>query len=153
MENTPISLTTQVKDAMKNAMRSKEKSRLATIRLILAAIKQREVDERITLDNSQVIAIMNKMVKQCRESIAQFDAAGRTELSAKEYEDITVIQTFLPAALPDAEIDKLITEAIATTQADSMKDMGKAMQFLREKIDGRADMSAVSRKLKTHLNA
>ncbi len=134
-------------------MRNKDKERLATIRLITAAIKQREVDERIELDDTQVLMVLDKMVKQRRDSIEQFNSAGREDLAAKEIAEIEVIQEYLPEALSDDEIEQIISEAITTTGAASMKDMGKVMGMIKPKMQGRADMGVVSAKIKAALNA
>ena len=136
---------------MKSALRNKEKERLGIVRLILAAIKQREVDERITLDDSQVLAVLDKMVKQRRDSIAQYESAGREDLANQEKYELEVIQTYLPAQLSEAEIDALVDQAIAAAGAASAKDMGKVMNALRPQVQGRADMGAVSAKLKAKL--
>jgi uncharacterized protein len=146
-----MSLKDRITEDMKTAMRAGEKERLATIRLILSAIKQREVDERITLDDNQVVAVVEKMMKQRKESIVQFEAGGRADLVAKEQAEITVLQTYLPAQLSDAEIDALITEAIASTGASSIKDMGKVVGAIKAKAQGRADMGAVSARVKQKL--
>jgi len=138
---------------MKSAMRAGEKSKLATIRLILAAIKQVEVDTRNDLDNSQVLAVLDKMVKQRRESISQYEQAGRNELAEKEHQEITVIQEYLPEQLGEDEITSLIDEAIAATGAESMRDMGKVMGQLKPKLQGRADMGAVSARIKARLSS
>src|SRR5271170_3200502 len=132
-----MSLTLKIQTDMKEAMRAKDKARLDTIRLILAAIKQREVDERITLDDTQVLAVLDKMLKQRRESITQFTAGGREDLAQKEISEMTVIQEYLPPALEEAELKQLIDAAIATTGASSIKDMGKVMTELKPKIQGR----------------
>ena len=132
-------------------MRSGQKERLAAIRLALAAIKQREVDERITLEDNQVLAVLDKMIKQRRESIAQFEAGGRADLVAKESAEIAVLQGYLPAQMSEAEIDALIAEAIAATGAASLKDMGKVMGFVKPKAQGRADLGAVSARIKQKL--
>ena len=145
-------LKERITEDMKTAMRSGEKERLATIRLILAAIKQREVDERITLDDSQVLAAVEKMIKQRKEAISQFEAGGRADLVAKESAEITVLQAYLPAQLSDAEVDSLIAEAIASTGAASIKDMGKVMGAVKAKAQGRADMGAVSARIKQKLS-
>jgi uncharacterized protein YqeY len=145
-------LKDRITEEMKNAMRAGEKERLATIRLILSAIKQREVDERIQLDDTQVLAVVEKMVKQRKESIAQFEAGGRADLVAKEQAEMAVLQTYLPAQISDAEIDALITEAIASTGAASIKDMGKVMAAVKAKAQGRADMGAVSARIKQKLS-
>ncbi|MCH8531258.1 MAG: GatB/YqeY domain-containing protein [Saccharospirillum sp.] len=142
----------QITEAMKDAMRAKEKTRLGTIRLILAELKRIEVDERIELDDARVLAVLDKMNKQRRDSIAQFDAAGRDDLAAIEREEMEVIATFLPAALSEEDINALIQDAIATTGATGMQDMGKVMGLLKPKVQGRADMGAVSQKIKAQLS-
>lgn len=147
------SLKQRIDADMKDAMRAKDKERLGTIRLILAAIKQREVDERITLDDSQVLAVLEKMVKQRRDSISQFEAAGRTDLAAKEKAELDLIQTYMPPQLSEAEIDAIIEQTIAATGATSAKDMGKVMGPLKAQLQGRADMGAVSARLKARLSA
>lgn len=144
-------LKAKISDDMKAAMRAKEKERLGVIRLMLAAIQQKEVDEQIELDDAAVLAVLDKMVKQRRESISQFDKAGRDELSAKEQAEIVVIQDYLPAQMDDTEIEAMIAEAIASTGAAEMKDMGKVMGILKPKLQGRADMGAVSGKIKAQL--
>jgi len=136
---------------MKAAMRAGEKSRLATIRLIMAAIKQREVDERIELDDAQVLGVIDKMVKQRRESIAQFEAGGRADLVASETAELTQLSAYLPAQLSAAELDAMINEAIAATGATSIKDMGKVMAAIKAKAAGRADMGAVGARIKARL--
>ncbi|MEN8171229.1 MAG: GatB/YqeY domain-containing protein [Pseudomonadota bacterium] len=146
-------LRDQLTADMKDAMRAKDKERLGTIRLILAAVKQREVDERIELDDTQVLAVLDKMVKQRRDSIKQYNDAGRGELSAVEESEIVVIQHYLPAALSDEEINTLIEEAVASSGAAGMKDMGKVMGQLKPKLQGRADMGQVSGKIKARLSA
>jgi uncharacterized protein len=146
-------LKDRITEDMKTAMRAGEKERLATIRLILSAIKQREVDERITLDDSQVLAAIEKMIKQRKEAITQFEAGGRADLVAKETAEIAILQTYLPAQMSDAEIDGLIAEAIASTGAASIKDMGKVMAAVKAKAQGRADMGAVSARIKQKLGA
>jgi uncharacterized protein YqeY len=145
-------LKDRITEEMKNAMRAGEKERLATIRLILSAIKQREVDERIQLDDSQVLAVVEKMVKQRKESIAQFEAGGRADLVAKEQAEMAVLQTYLPAQMSEAELDALIAEAVASTGAASIKDMGKVMAAVKAKAQGRADMGAVSARIKQKLS-
>ena len=144
-------LKDQLTADMKEAMRAKDKERLGTVRLILAAIKQREVDERIELDDAQVLAVLDKMVKQRRDSIKQYKDAGRDELAAVEEAEIAVIQAYLPAALSDEEIDTLIEEAISSSGASGMQDMGKVMGQLKPKLQGRADMGQVSGKIKARL--
>ena len=136
---------------MKNAMRAKDKERLGTVRLILAEIKKVEVDERIDPDDSRIISIMDKMVKQRRESIKQYVDGGRQELADKEQAEIDIIQEFLPQPLTDEEIDTIIAEAITSTGASSMQDMGKVMGSIKGHLTGRADMGAVSQKIKAAL--
>jgi uncharacterized protein YqeY len=143
-----MALRDRITEDMKSAMRAGEKDRLGTIRMILAAIKQREVDERITLDDSQVFTVLEKMVKQRKEAIAQFETGGRADLVAKEGAELALIQTYLPSQLSDSELDALIAEAIASTGAASIKDMGKVMGVVKAKAAGRADMSAVSARIK-----
>jgi uncharacterized protein YqeY len=147
-----MTLKDRITEDMKNAMRAGEKERLATIRLILSAVKQREVDERIVLDDSQVLAAIEKMIKQRKEAITQFEAGGRADLVAKETAEIAILQTYLPAQMSDAEIDALIGEAIASTGAASIKDMGKVMGAVKAKAQGRADMGAVSARIKQKLS-
>ena len=146
-------LRDQLSADMKDAMRAKDKERLGTIRLILAAIKQREVDERIELDDTQVLVVLDKMLKQRRDSIKQYRDAGREELAAVEESEIVVIQHYLPAALSAEEIDTLIEEAVVTSGAEGMKDMGKVMGQLKPKLQGRADIGQVSGKIKARLSA
>ncbi len=145
------SLKERINADMKAAMRAKEKERLATIRLMLAAIKQKEVDERIELDDTQVLAVIDKMVKQRRDSIAQYRDAGREDLAEKEEFELGIIQEYMPAQLSDAEIDQLIDEAIAESGAEGMKDMGKIMGIIKPKAQGRADMGALSARVKGRL--
>ncbi len=146
-------LKAQIQEDMKAAMRGGEKSRLATIRLALAAIKQREVDERIELDDGQVLSVLDKMVKQRRESITQFEAGGRADLVAIENAELAVLSAYLPAQLSDAELDAMINEAIAASGATSIKDMGKVMAAIKAKAAGRADMGAVGARVKARLSA
>ena len=141
-------LKDRIQDDMKTAMRARAKERLGAIRLILAAIKQREVDERITLSDGQTLAVLEKMIKQRRESLAQYQSAGRADLAAQEAFEIDLIQSYLPAPLAEAELEALIGEAIAATGAQSVRDMGKVMAILREQAQGRADMAAVSARIK-----
>ncbi len=147
------SLKQRITEEMKSAMRAGDKERLGTIRLILAAIKQVEVDTRNDLDDTAVVAILDKMVKQRRESIAQYEKAGREELAAREQAEIEIIQTYLPEQLGEAEIDALITAAIDETGATSLRDMGKVMGKLKPQLQGRADMGAVSAIIKQRLGA
>jgi uncharacterized protein YqeY len=137
---------------MKAAMRTGEKERLATIRMLLAGIKQREVDERIQLDDAQVMSVLEKMIKSRKESVVQFEAGGRADLVARENAEIALLQTYLPAQLSDAEIDQLIAEAIAATGATSVKDMGKAMAVIKSRAQGKADMAVVGAKVKARLS-
>ncbi len=146
-----MSLKQRLDEDVKAAMRARDRDRLGTLRLITAAIKQREVDERIVLDDAQVLAVLDKMVKQRRESIAQFDAAGRTDLSDKERFELGILQEFLPAALTPAEIDHLIADAITASGAQGARDMGAVMALLRPQVQGRADMADVSRRVKARL--
>jgi len=147
-----VTLKERITEDMKAAMRASEKERLLTIRMVQAAIKQREVDERVVLDDTQVIAVIEKMVKQRRESIAAFEQGGRADLAEKEQSEIALLQVYLPAQLSAAEVDALIKEAIATTGATSMKDMGKVMGAVKAKAAGRADMGAVSASIKAALS-
>ena len=144
-------LTDRIKEDMKASMKGGNKARLGVIRLILAAIKQVEVDERIELDNERVIQVLDKMLKQRRESIKQFADAGRHDLVAIEEAEIPVIQDFLPQALTETEIDLMVKDAVAESGAESDKDMGKVMALLKAKMQGRADMSVVSVKIKAAL--
>lgn len=148
-----MSLKQQLNDAMKQAMRAKDKARLGAIRLIQAEVKRVEVDERIDIDDQRLLTIMDKMVKQRRDSISQYQKAGRQELAAVETAEIAVIQEFLPAALEQQEIEQLIAEAISTTGAESMRDMGKVMGILKPQIQGRADAGQVGAMVKKALNA
>ena len=147
-----MTLKERITDDMKSAMRAGEKERLGTIRLVLAAIKQREVDERITLDDGQVLAVLEKMIKQRKESITQFENGGRSDLVAKEQAELSVLQAYLPAQMSDAEIDVLIAEAVAASGATSIKDMGKVMGLVKAKAQGKADMGAVSARIKQKLS-
>ncbi|GAA0292250.1 GatB/YqeY domain-containing protein [Psychrosphaera haliotis] len=147
-----MSLVTTLKDAQKDAMRNKDKERLGTIRMVLAAVKQREIDERIELDDEQVIAILTKMVKQRRDSQSQFEQADRPELAAKEASEIKVIEAFMPQPLSEEEVSSLIANAIESTSASGMQDMGKVMAELKPTLTGRADMGKVSGLVRTYLN-
>lgn len=144
-------ITDRIKNEMKSAMKAGDKKRLGVIRLILAAIKQKEVDERIELDDKQVIIVLDKMLKQRRESIKQYRDADREDLAEVEEAEIVVIQEFLPESLTEAEIDGMVEAAISDTDASSIKDMGKVMAILKPKMQGRADMSLVSAKIKQQL--
>lgn len=141
----------KILEDMKTAMRSQDKEKLGTIRLIMAALKQREVDERIVLSDEQVLATLNKMIKQRRDSISQYEAGNRPDLAQKEAEEIKVIQLYLPAQLSEAEIEQAITAALQESGATSAKDMGKVMGILKAKLQGKADMTVVSAKVKEKL--
>jgi uncharacterized protein YqeY len=147
---TDSAIKARVQEDMKNAMRNHDKERLMTIRLILAALKQREIDERITLTDEQVLSLLDKMLKQRRESITKYQAGNRQDLVQKEEEEIKIIQQYLPTQLSDAEINALISAAIKESNAASMRDMGKVMAILKPKLQGRADIAAVSSKIKEH---
>lgn len=147
-----MSLKERITEDMKASMRSGDKERLAGIRLVLAAIKQREVDERIQLDDTQVLAVLDKMIKQRRESITQFEAGARPDLVAKESAELAVLQGYLPAQLADSEVESLIRAAIAGTGAASMKDMGKVMAAVKPQVQGRTDMGALSVRIKALLS-
>ena len=146
-----MSLKARITEDMKAAMRSGEKDRLSCIRMLQAGIKQREVDERIELDDTQVLAVIDKMIKQRKESVAQFQAGNRADLVAKESAEIDVLSGYLPAQLGAAELDAMIKDAIAATGAASMKDMGKVMGILKPKVQGRTDMGALSARIKSAL--
>lgn len=146
-------LKQRITEDMKLAMRAKEKDKLMTIRNILAVIKQQEVDTRETLDDTAVLAIVDKLAKQRRESISQFSAAGRDDLVAQEELELGFIQTYLPEPLSNDEVQSLVAEAIAATGAETMKDMGKVMAHLKPAVQGRADMGSISGLIKSALNA
>ena len=147
-----MSMKTQLTDAMKDAMRARDKPRLSAIRLMLSEVKRIEVDERIEISDERLIAILDKMIKQRRDSITQYEAAGRQELADIEIGEISVIQEFLPVALTEDEISAMITAAIGATGAESMRDMGKVMGILKPQIQGRADGGVVSGLVKSALN-
>jgi uncharacterized protein YqeY len=147
-----MSLKERVTEDMKAAMRARDSERLGTIRMITAAIKQREVDERISLDDTQVLAVIEKMIKTRKESIEQFKAGNREDLVARESKEIELLQGYLPSQLSEGEVDALIGEAIAESGATSIKEMGKAMALLKQKAQGRTDMAAASAKLKAKLS-
>lgn len=149
---TDSSLKTKINDDVKTAMRSKDKERLGTLRLLTAAIKQIEVDQRIELDDDQIIAVLEKMLKQRKDSIEQFEKAGRNELAEIEIKEVAILKEFMPEQLSDTDIDMLIDEAMAATGASEMKDMGKVMGILKPKLAGKADMGAVSGKIKAKLS-
>ena len=146
-----MSIKDRLQQDMKDAMRAKDKPRLGTIRLIMAAIKQREVDERIELNDEQVIVVLDKMMKQRRESISQFEKASRDDLIAQEVSELDIIKPYLPEALGEDELNALIDTAMESTGATSIKDMGKVMGQLKPQILGRADMGAVSALIKSRL--
>jgi len=146
-------LKQRLTDEMKAAMKGGDKKRLGVIRLVLSAIKQIEVDERIELDDDRIIAVLDKMTKQRRESASQYKDAGRDDLLEQEVYEIGILKDFLPTALSDEEIESMIVDAISSTGASSIKDMGKVMGQLKPKMQGRADMGAVSGKIKERLNA
>jgi len=147
-----VTLKERLTEDMKSAMKGAEKQRLSTIRMAQAAIKQREVDERITLDDAQVLAVLEKMIKQRKESIVQFEQGGRADLAAQERAEIELLQTYMPAQLSPADLDTLIRDAIAATGAVSVKEMGKVMAIVKSKAAGRADMGAVSARIKAALS-
>lgn len=146
-----MSLREKISQDMKDAMRAKDEARLVSIRMVWAAIQRREVDERITLDDAQILAVVEKMVRQSRDAVEQFLKGNRPDLAEKENRDIAIMQAYLPAQASDAEITKLIDEAIAATGASSIKDMGKVVGVLKPKLQGRADMGKVSGLVKARL--
>ena len=153
MSQPESALKQRITEDMKSAMRAADKRRLGTIRLLMAAIKQREVDERIALDDIQVIAAIEKMIKQRRDSISQYQAAGRQDLADQEIYEIEVLQAYMPVALSEIEVDTLIEAAITSSGAVSAKDMGKVIAALKAQVQGRADMGKVSAKVKAKLGA
>lgn len=146
-----MALKDQITEDMKSAMKARETERLATIRLILAALKQKEVDERISLDDAQVLAILDKMVKQRRDSITQFEAAGREDLAAGERAELLIIQTYLPSQMSEDEIEAAVKAAITASGASGPQDMAKVMALLKPQMAGRADMGKVSGRVKSAL--
>jgi uncharacterized protein YqeY len=148
-----MSLKDRITEDMKTALRAKDSARLSAIRLLLAAIQQREVDERITLGDAEVVSVIEKMLKQRRDSIQQFEAAGRQDLADKEKFEVTVLQAYMPKALSEAEVEATVMEAIGISGAKSMQDMGKVMSLLKPKLAGRADMAKVSTLVKSKLGA
>ena len=146
-----MSLLDDLKNAQKDAMRAKDKVRLGTIRMALAAVKQREVDERIELNDSDVIALLTKMVKQRKDAASQFEQANRQDLVTIELAEIDILQTFLPQALSEEELSVLIDQAMVESQASGMQDMGKVMAWLKPKVQGRADMGKLSGQIKAKL--
>lgn len=147
-----LSLKKRITDDMKSAMRAKDKERLMTIRLVLAVVKQQEVDTRETLDDQAVLAVLDKQVKQRRDSIAQYDKAGRDDLADQERREMAILQEYLPEQLTDSEIDALIQQALDITGASAMSDMGKVMGFISPKAKGRADMGKISGLIKSRLS-
>jgi hypothetical protein len=148
-----MSLKDRITEDMKSALRAKDSARLSAIRLLLAAIQQREVDERITLGDAEVVSVIEKMLKQRRDSIQQFEAAGRQDLADKEKFEVTVLQAYMPKALSEAEVEATVMEAIGVSGAKSMQDMGKVMALLKPKLAGRADMAKVSILVKSKLGS
>jgi len=146
-------LKDRITEDMKSALRAKDSARLSAIRLLLAAIKQREVDERITLGDVEVVSVIEKMLKQRRDSIQQFDAAGRKDLADNERFEVTVLQAYMPKALSEAEVEAAVTEAIGVSGAKGVQDMGKVMALVKPKLAGRADMAKVSALVKSRLSA
>jgi hypothetical protein len=148
-----VSLTARLKEDSNAAMRAGDKARLSVLRFALAAIKQREVDSRTTLDDTQVVAVLEKLIKQGRESVAQYKSGGRDDLVAKESAEIATLEQYLPARLSDAELDALVAEVIRETAASGMKDMGKVMNAIKTKAAGRVDMSAVNARVRAALGS
>ncbi|MGD8476963.1 MAG: GatB/YqeY domain-containing protein [Burkholderiales bacterium] len=148
-----MGLKAQISDDMKTAMRSRDTQRLATIRLLLAAIKQREVDERKELGDQEILGVIEKMIKQRRESIAQYQKASRTDLADAETFELGVLQTYMPQPLSEAEIEAAVANAVAESGAQSVRDMGKVMAILKPALAGRADMAAVSGLVKARLGS
>ena len=146
-----MALIDDLKNAQKDAMRAKDKVRLGTVRMALAAIKQKEIDEQVTVTDSDILAIITKMVKQRQDAASQYDSAGRDDLAQTERAEIVVLETFLPQALTDDELAALIDDAMAATGASGMQDMGKVMGFLKPKVQGRTDMGALSALIKHRL--
>lgn len=146
-----MDLKTRIMDDMKSAMRSKDSARLESIRMIRAAIQRREVDERVALDDAGVLQVLQKMLKQARDSVAQFEAGGRDDLASRERASIAVLESYLPEPLNDADLDRLIDEAIELSGAATVRDMGKVMGTLKSKVEGRADMGALGARVKQRL--
>ncbi|NUY57278.1 glutamyl-tRNA amidotransferase [Salinivibrio sp. MA351] len=146
-----MELLERLKDAQKTAMKQKDKARLGTLRLVMAAIKQQEVDTRQSLSDDEILAVLTKNVKQRRDSVAQYQAAGRDDLADVELAEIAVIEEFLPQPLSDDDVDALVKAAVETTGASSMQDMGNVMGVLKPQVQGRADMGKVSQRVKAHL--
>jgi uncharacterized protein YqeY len=148
-----MSLVDDLKNAQKDAMRAKDKIRLGTIRMVIAGVRQREIDERIELTDSDVINLLTRMVKQRKDAASQFETANRQDLVDIELAEIVILQDFLPQPLTEQELDELLIQAMADTQAKGMQDMGKVMSWLKPKVQGRADMGPLSGKIKAKLNA
>jgi uncharacterized protein len=148
-----MSLKVRISDDMKSAMKAKDTERLAAIRLLMAAIKQKEVDERIELDDAAIVVVIDKMLKQRRDSISQYEAAQRQDLADKEKAEMVVLMAYMPQQLSEAEIDELVAKAVVDSAAASMQDMGKVMGLLRPQLAGRADMALVSARIKAKLTA
>jgi len=148
-----MSLKVRISDDMKSAMKAKDTERLAAIRLLMAAIKQKEVDERIELDDAAIVVVIDKMLKQRRDSISQYEAAQRQDLADKEKAEMAVLMAYMPQQLSETEIDELVAKAVADSGASSMQDMGKVMGLLRPQLAGRADMALVSARIKARLTA
>jgi len=148
-----MSLLVQLKDAMKDAMRAKDKVRLGAIRMAISAIKQTEIDDKVELDDAGIIAVLTKMVKQRKDSISMYEEGGRQELAAIEAEEVKALEAFLPTPLTEEEIQALISKTITDTGASSMADMGKVMAVLKPAMQGKADLGAVSGKVRAALNA
>ncbi|CUA81640.1 Uncharacterized conserved protein YqeY [Gulbenkiania indica] len=146
-----MTLKTRIQEDMKTAMKARETDRLAAIRLLIAAIKQKEVDEQTELDDGAVVAVIEKMLKQRRDSVSQYEAAGRQDLADREKSEMAVLSAYMPQPLSEAEVDTLIAEAVGATGAASMQDMGKVMAWLKPRLAGRADMGQVSGRIKAKL--
>lgn len=146
-----MTLKDRIKDDLKQAMRDRDQARIDALRMLNAAIQRREVDERIVLDDAQTLAVIDKQIKQARESIEQYEKGGRADLVAKEQADLAIWQAYLPQPLPDAEVDRLVAEAVEATGAASIKDMGKVMGLLKPRLQGRADMAQVGAKVRARL--
>ncbi len=149
--HTTMSLKTRIQDDMKAAMKGGDKPRLGVIRMLTAAIKQKEVDERVTLDDPAVLGVVEKLIKQRKDSVTQFQAGGRADLAAAESAEIVVLEGYLPARLPDSELDQIIVEAITAAGATTPRDMGRVMGLVKPKVAGRADLGLVSARIKAKL--
>ena len=146
-----MDLKSRIADDMKSAMRAKDSARLESVRLIRAAIQRKEVDDQVTLDDQGVMAVVQKMIKQSRDAIGQFEKGGRDDLASKEKSQVAILEQYLPEPLSEQEVDALIAQALTETGASEMRDMGKVMGWLKPKIDGRADMGSLSGKIKQRL--